>query len=138
MRGQSAIEFLLIAAFLLALSAVILNSVQAQVIGTKDLRNALLVKHDLDVLTQSMNLVFVQGDGARVTRTMYFPPGAVCNFGTSPNNPLQCTVQNVGTVQASDSFQGSVIFSACACSDCWKRAQIERSAGVTVVSCTNA
>lgn len=79
-KGQLSIEFLLVAAFLLAFAAVLLNTAETQLRETQAVDSAALSKAAADSLGTLVNTVFLQGNGAQLNSEFFVPKNSVCFF----------------------------------------------------------
>jgi hypothetical protein len=91
-HGQGAIEFFLIAGFILLATSVLLSQADAQMTGTATLSNVLVARSALDLETSSLKYVYLSGNYSKITQKVFIPVGAQCYFPDASQNRLYCIV----------------------------------------------
>lgn len=112
-RGQLGVEFFLIVAFILVLGAALSASTDAEVVNMRSLDRAALAKSASDAVAHAVNLVLIQGNGASVTRELFFPAETPCLQYSAEREALFCEVPGAGKVYSAAILAQPQILSYC-------------------------
>lgn len=91
-RAQGAIEFFLIAGFILLAASVLLTQADTQIRGTGALNNVLVARSALDLESSALRYAYLSGNNTRITHRIFIPIGAQCFYLDTVNNRLFCVV----------------------------------------------
>ena len=145
MRGQLSVEFLLIASFLLALAAVLLNIAETQLRETEALDNAALSKAAADSLATWINTVFLHGNGSQIRAEFFVPPGSVCFFVNTTDRSnmfLECDADPLlgGKISSRSIYTSNVTLdSSCPPANTtggWYKVNVKNSKNFVTINCT--
>ncbi len=91
-KAQGAIEFFLIAGFILLATSVLLTQADRQMKGTSALNNVLVARSALDLEASAMKYVYLSGNYTAIKHRIFVPVGAQCFFVDVPGSRLYCIV----------------------------------------------
>ena len=89
-RGQVAVEFFLVASFLLALSAAVLVTAESSLRDVESLNSAASCKAAADAVAESVNLVYLSGNYSSVRGEVFVPKQAICFLVNESGPYIQC------------------------------------------------
>ncbi len=89
-RGQVGVEFFLVAAFMLALAAVMLTVAEGQLGGVESLDKAALSKSAVDSTAAMVDYVYLSGNYSQLRGEVFVPQGSLCFILNSSRETIQC------------------------------------------------
>ena len=94
MRGQVGLEFFLILGFCLVMLTILISNSEQQLVENEKLDAAVLSLSALDAVSNALNTVAIQGNGARMTVSVYLHSKAKCFLLTTADR-LSCDIGDV-------------------------------------------
>ncbi|HLC48120.1 MAG TPA: hypothetical protein VJI13_03520 [Candidatus Norongarragalinales archaeon] len=91
-RGQGAIEFFLIAGFILLATSVLLTQADRQIQGTSSLNNVLVARSALDLEASALRYVYLSGNYTTISQRVFIPVGAQCFYFEDAKSRMYCIV----------------------------------------------
>ncbi|MFA6329131.1 MAG: hypothetical protein WCX64_00410 [Candidatus Micrarchaeia archaeon] len=91
MRGQVGLEFFLILGFCLVMLTILISNSEKQLTENEKLDSAVLSLSALNAVSNAVNTVAIQGNGAQMTVSAYIPKKAKCFLETSEQR-LACDI----------------------------------------------
>jgi len=139
MKGQVGIEFFFVIAFVLLLAISFTTTMESQVAQTKDLNRAALAKTVVDAVSQAVNAVALQGNGATVRTQQFVPSETICLQYNGSSTKLYCTIAGVGTVSGTTLYAAPDVDTSCFPSgeQGWLLINVNNTAGSVGVYCSS-
>lgn len=103
-KGQGAIEFFLIAGFILLASSVLLTQADEQIRGTSALNNVIIARNALDLEMSAIRYVYLSGNQSKISQRVFIPVGAQCYYRENSESRLYCIVPGAARRVVSDTF----------------------------------
>lgn len=99
-KGQIAVEFFLVAGFVLVLAAGLVVLIDGQINSTSNVAKAAVAKQATEAITNNIHEVWLSGTGSKVSQAVYVPENAVCMLYNYDSYELYCLVNGRDTVKA--------------------------------------
>ena len=134
-RGQIAVEFFLVAGFVLILAAGLVVLIDGQINSTNSLSRAVIAKTAVEGVANNVKQVWLSGTGSRVNQTFFVPDNTVCFLYNFDSSELYCLVTGRDIVK-SDALVGITlkIDPNCAKSG-WVKTGIENTGDAIELKC---
>jgi len=91
MRGQVGLEFFLVLGFCLAMLTILISNSERQLTENEKLDSAVLSLSALNAVSNALNTVAIQGNGAQMAVSAYIPSKSKC-FLLTPDSHLACDI----------------------------------------------
>ncbi len=135
-KGQGAVEFFLIAGFILLATSVLLTQSDTQIRGSTALNNVIVARSALDLETSTLKYVYLSGNNTKITNTVFIPVGGQCFYVDVGANFLYCIVPGASARVISDSLTTPIPSIAPNCNRAgWVSIVTENKGGVLTVKC---
>jgi hypothetical protein len=92
MRGQVGLEFFLILGFCLAMLSLLIANSERSITDNERLDSAVLSLSALNSVSNAINTVAIQGDGAKMTVSAFVPSKSKCYLPSNPEQRLSCDI----------------------------------------------
>lgn len=138
MRGQVGLEFFLILGFCLVMLTMLISNSEKQLAENEKLDAAVLSLSALNSVSNALNTVVIQGEGARMTVSAYIPPKTKCFLLTSPDR-LSC---DIGDTYGRRAYSMRIlaapetISDACYTVSGWMDVTVRKNSGKVEIYCT--
>jgi len=137
MRGQVGLEFFLILGFCLVMLTVLISNSERQLVENERLDSAVLSLSALNSVSNALNTVAIQGNGAKMTVSAYIPPKTKCFLLAGPDR-LSCDIGDAYGRRVYGMRIMAVpdtISDACYTVSGWMDVTVKKAAGKVEISC---
>ncbi|MFH1751293.1 MAG: hypothetical protein ABH863_06435 [Candidatus Micrarchaeota archaeon] len=101
-RAQGAIEFFLIAGFILLATSVLLTQADHQIQGTAALNNVLVARSALDAESSALRYVYLSGNFTVLTNRVFIPVGGQCFYWQDASSRFYCIIPGAAKAVVGD------------------------------------
>ncbi len=135
-KGQIAVEFFLVAGFVLLLAAGLVVLIDGQINSTSNLSKSAVAKAAVEGVTNNARQVWLSGSGSRVNQTFFVPDNTACFLYNFEANELYCLVAGRDIVKA-DSLTGVTLTIDVNCAKSgWIKTSVENVGEAVELKCS--